>query len=38
MMCPPKYEVAASSEAWMRIFRDKQPTSPRSSTPKVISP
>ncbi len=38
MMCPPKKDCSASAEAWILILRVSKPTSPRSSTSKVILP
>ena len=38
MMWPPKNVCSASSEAWILMLRVSMPTSPRSSTLKVILP
>ena len=38
MMCPPKKDCSASADAWILILRVSMPTSPRSSTSKVILP
>src|SRR5215468_655304 len=38
MMCPPKNVCSASADAWTLMLRVSKPTSPRSSTSKVILP
>ncbi len=38
MMWPPKKVCSASSDAWTLMLRVSRPTSPRSSTSKVILP